>query len=58
MQELFRMLKMLESILSADNPILEARQQRSKLLKEIEETERAMFSAYMKAQELHDELPS
>lgn len=58
MQELFRMVKMLEDVLSADNPILEARQQRSKLLKEIEEMERAMFSNYMKAQELQDELPS
>lgn len=58
MQELFRMVKMLEDVLSADNPILEARQQRSKLLKEIEEAERAMFSNYMKAQELHDEIPS
>lgn len=58
MQELFRMVKMLEDVLSADNPILEARQQRSKLLKEIEEAERAMFSNYMKAQELQEEIPS
>lgn len=58
MQELFRMVKMLEDVLSADNPILEARQQRSKLLKEIEEAERAMFSNYMKAQELQEEITS
>lgn len=56
MHELFKTLNILESILSSDNPLLEATIQRSKLLKEIEQLEKEMYENYLKSQQLSDTL--
>jgi hypothetical protein len=48
MNDLFKVVQILEAVLAAENPIQEARFQRQKVLREIEEAEKAMYTNYLK----------
>lgn len=48
MNDLFKIVQILEDIIIAENPIQEARSQRQKVLREIESAEKAMYANYLK----------
>lgn len=50
MQELFKTLEILESILKAENPIQEARKQRKSVLAEIKALEDRMYSDFIRGE--------
>lgn len=56
MQDLFRIVEILDSILAAQDYAEETRNQLEAVLKEIDEKEKELYNSYLQGQRLHDEI--